>query len=56
MLIILADTVVTNNKNTIKKMPINNKQTYFLILAILKLVQKQFFQCQKGKLPIVVAL
>ena len=34
---------------------INNEQNNFLILAILKLVQKQFFQCQKGKWPIVVA-
>ena len=33
----------------------NIYDSYFLILAILKLVQKQFFQYQKGKLPIVVA-
>ena len=49
MLITLAYTVVTNNKNSLKKIPINNEQNNFLILAILKLVQRQFFQCLKGK-------
>ena len=55
MLIILAYTVVTNNKHTLKITPISNEQNNFLILAILKLARKQFFQCQKGKWPIVVA-
>ena len=54
MLITLAS-VVTNNKHTLKKIPISNKQNNSLILATLKLVRKQFFQCQKDKLPIVVA-
>ncbi len=53
MLITLADTVVTNNKNSLKKIPINNEQNNFLILAILKLVQRQFFQYQKGKSKVV---
>ena len=43
-LIILAYTVVIDNKNTIEKIPINHKQNKFFILAILKLVQKQFVQ------------
>ena len=55
MLIILAYIVVTNNKHTLKKIPISKEQNNVLILAILKLVRKQFFQCQKGKWPIVVA-
>ena len=55
MLITLTNTVVTNNNHTLKKIPISNEQNNVLILAILKLVRKQFFQCQKGKLPIVVA-
>ena len=48
-LIILAYTVVTDNKNTIEKITINHKQNKFFILAILKLVQKQFFQYQIDK-------
>lgn len=48
-LIILANTVVTDNKNTIEKITINHKQNKFFILVILKLVQKQFFQYQKGR-------
>ena len=53
MLITLAYTVVTNNKNSLKKIPINNEQNNFLILAILQLVQRQFFQYQKGKSKVV---
>ena len=53
MLIALAYTVVTNNKNSLKKIPINNEQNNLLILAILKQVQRQFFQCLKGKWTIV---
>lgn len=40
MLITLADTVVTNNKNSLKKTPINNEQNNFLILTNLKQVQR----------------
>ena len=40
MLITLSDTVVTNNKNSLKKIPINNEQNNFLILTNLKQVQR----------------